>query len=1006
MAAAKLYNNDTKTWDMVPDHMVTDNVAKGNYSFESGIKVPAVDRQGNLVDVPSEHVQEAFQNGYRWSTDQDVKANIAAQNEAIMEKNYGDGHGIQALGLGAVEGAIPGADYYMQGLASTMGGRPQDVTQGAQQLAARNPGAHLAGELAGAVSSPITEVLGGGASALGEEAATRALGSAANTLGGKVATKAIGSSLEGAYFGLHDGLNESALGEPGEVAETLMSSAGQGLLFGGVTGAAFPLMGGAAKPIKNFIGDKVDVLSDAAKKTAQLVTKGTTLATLPQDVRKAASAFIGNEDLRNIVYSKGGLDTVRSLTDDIASSTKELQGESSGLLGELKDYVKGAPRQTQEKIDNALNDAGGDFYGATQSAFNTWSGQRESLMSNMLSDTSPGTMFQDIDKKTGKLMKELAAYGDRNASAKVGELSNFIEAQKTAAGLDETVPRLVDDTGPRGRTIYSPDDYASKLTAGKEMKIAQELRERAVSGISSLPDELQVKVQRYHDDLTSMMHDHPIFGEGVADMDRQYDAMDALRSFVNDKTGNVTNDVMAKLKTDPEYAHELDAVMSQFPDSAPIIQNFKNAVEDPLAQQVHLNQLKQAIRDAGANTYGRIKDEDIQQLASLFGNGDIAQKSDRLREIQEAMSQQNVGPITKLAANLRALGRPVPKIFEQLEPHQAGLAGLMDALGKSGDQSVVEKVLRKAAFGGIKGRLMDFAAGAVGGSIGHGFLHGPVGVIAGSLTSSIMRRLFNPISGFESLTKLESRINKNSARLKAATDFAIDALTSDTARKVTIRGAAFTPSTTEERRANWKNRADFLTQLKDPEALSQVAEERLGSAQAAPNITAAMHAQFAKTVDFLSDKVPQDPLAHQSLSAANTGWKPSDMELAKFERFHQAAINPEQALNNIAHGKATSEEFQTLETLYPTYFKRLQEGLVNAIMDPKSNLTFSQKQKIGAMFGIAASPSAQPTFIAAMQGNFDNTAAKGFSPGGMKSNPKVQFDPQRQSTDVERLTYS
>ena len=997
MPAPKLYNNATQQWDIVPDHMVTDNIANGKYSFESGIQVPAVDPQGNLVNIPSEHVQEAFQNGYRWGTDADTKANIEAQNEAIMEKNYGDGHGIQALGLGAVEGAIPGADYFMQGLASTMGGSPQDITQGAQQLATRNPGMHFAGELAGAVSSPITEVLGGGARAIGEEAATSAFGAAAKTLPGKMAVKGIGSALEGGYFGLHDGLNESALGDPQDVAETLMSSAGQGLIFGGLAGAAFPAMGEAARPIKNFIGDKVDTLTDAAKKTAQLVTKGTTLPTLPQDIREAAGNFIGNEDLRNLIYSGGGMDAVKSINSDLASSTAELKDQSSDLLSQLKDFVKRSPRDTQEKIDNALTEAGGDFYRALDESYDTYQGQRTTLMADMLHDTSPSMFMGDVDSSAGKLIKTLSESKNADAQALAGSLNDYLEAEKTAAGMANVSGKL-----ENGRMVYDQDAFAGRMTAGKEMNVMQQLRERL--GGYELPDDLQGKVDAFQKDLTDNMVGHPVYGDRVQALDNQYQAMDKLRDFVTDQTGNRI-DLMSKLKTDPEFAHEMDSLMSQFPDTAPTIQNFKDAVEDPLAKQAQLNALKQATRDAGANTYGRLKTSDYLDLAKMFGDADIGQKSDRLREIQEAMNGQDTGVISKLTANLRALGRPVPKIFSQLEPHQAGLEKLMDTLGKAGDQSVIEKVLRKGTFGLIKGKMLGLGADLVGGAIGHSYLHGPLGVVAGSLTSAVVRRLFNPISSFEALTKLEGRLNKNARILKEATNFAIDALTSDTARRVTIRGGAFTPSTTEEKRANWSNRAQFLTSLQDPDKLSQVAQDRLGTCQAAPNITTAMHAQFARTVNFLADKVPQDPTAHLTLNAHDSDWKPSDMELAKFERYHQAAVDPVSAIENIGTGRATQEELHTLETLYPSTFKRLQDGLLDAIMSPDTKLSYSQRQKIGSMFGIAASVSSQPTFVAAMQANFNNTPGSGFKPQGIKSNPKVAFDPQSNSTETERITY-
>ncbi len=141
----------------------------------------------------------------------------------------------------------------------------------------QNPGAHVAGMVAGlAASLPATTVraLQGqqgmnavrqaysnamlfprGAAAAGELAALKA-GQAARQMGaGRLAQRTVEmgarGAAEGAYYGFAHGMSEADMGDPQDVAENLIASTGMGTLMGGGFGAALPVVGaGISKVVK------------------------------------------------------------------------------------------------------------------------------------------------------------------------------------------------------------------------------------------------------------------------------------------------------------------------------------------------------------------------------------------------------------------------------------------------------------------------------------------------------------------------------------------------------------------------------------------------------------------------------------------------------------------------------------------------------------------------------------------------------------------------------------
>lgn len=991
MTAPRVYDWAQKQWVILPETDVTDAVASGTHSFEEGVDIPIVDPSGSLGTIPAEHVQNAFKQGYRFQTPDDLNAYAKAQNDAIVREHANNP--LAAFGEGLVKGGIPGATWMQEKMVPMVNaitgqhGTVDDIKSSAKALEEENPVSNFAGELTGAIASPITEALGGASRVAGEKLGSAALQGASSEIVKKIGAKGVGSALEGAYYGLHDGLNESALGDPSEIAETLMHHMGQGLVFGGVAGTALAGAAEGASKFKDLFSEAMGPISEASIKAARAASEKAMLPQLPEEMRAGASALIQNQDARNMIFYGGGKEAINKVESELGSLQAEVQKESAKTLQELRDHVKGAPKAQQREIDSALNEAGGDLYQATGDKFNEYQGSRLSLEERLATDMDHGVMYHEVDSATDKLIAELRQSPDKFSQKKANDLESFARAQRSSHNMDF---RGADDV----------EEYSSKFLAGQEASITNELRDRAMADIDSLGPRSKAKVEGYVDGLSKQLYDHPKYGADFEALDHKYDAMDTMRTFLSDKAQGLDKGFVSKLKHDPELMHEFSAVMDKFPDMAPILQKFRETAGDALQQQTHLNTIRQMLTDAGVRSR-RLGMEDLTEISKAIGKEDISNKIDRLRELDAALSHGEQTPVSKYVQSLRALGRPVPEGIMDLEHNQQALMDYFKIAGHQADQGTIEKILKKGGQGLLKQFLLRAGGTLVGATIGHSFLHGPIGAVAGAIASGGVKKLMNPATTLATLTRLEKTINKSYEVMEKATNAAIDGLTSNKARSVVVRGEAFSPGMGEKKKT-FTERAQYLEKLADPQALMQEAEKRIGTSQAAPNINAAAIAQYTRGVQFLTSKLPVDPLAHQSIQYNATDWKPSDFELAKFERYADTVENPAGALNNVARGRVSPEEIEALQTVYPQTFKRLQDGVLDAIMKPDTKLAYAQKVQLGSLFNVTADVSMRPDFILKMQGTF--AKEQGPKPQQMSKTPSAKMSSD--STEVERLTYS
>ena len=149
--------------------------------------------------------------------------------------------------------------------------------------------------------------------------------------------------------------------------------------------------------------------------------------------------------------------------------------------------------------------------------------------------------------------------------------------------------------------------------------------------------------------------------------------------------------------------------------------------------------------------------------------------------------------------------------------------------------------------------------------------------------------------------------------------------------------------------------------------VDQLAKSTSRIAQGAPIIAQETHNVLVRATQFLTDKLPVNP--NPSLMFPRE-YKPSSMELAKFERYMQAIEHPISVLEDIESGTLTSEHIEAIKFVYPSIYANLQQEVLEQAMQPDSELSYNKKLQLGILLDIPTDPSLEPVNIAGLQGTF------------------------------------
>lgn len=987
----ELFNYKTGKWEEHrEDGELDSKIASGNYGLPKDVKIPIVTPDGALATVPSENATKAFQQGYRFQTKVDRDTAEAKGLAEIREKHFGDDP-LLAAGLGAARTATFGLSDV--GLAA--GGLGEE-TAAVKEL---NPTASLVGEVAGALAPVGAPALGaklGQEAAAGVQAAIPASAKAAQILS-KMGSAAAGSAVEGAVFGAGQGVSESALGDPTELVENIAAGGLQGALWGGLLGGAFqgardasPFISGV---VKAGAGKAADVVSDAAR------------AVTERGVGKMVAARLGPEagrDFQEVIRDVAGRRALESTGDDVFQSIAR-EAEERGVA--LKDVIKSRKaeaNQLAKEVQNEMAAAEAKTRNVIQNAPKEIKEQIAAKAEKMNWDTAGliDDLVNQIEASGQNARNWMTTHYAGSPGQKIGSIVKT--AEEAAAALKSSGSRTAQDLGNSIRDSLRAELGDSLSTAGidipAEHAIASRLRDR-ISGYKLKPaDRAAIEKLSAATDSVVSSHYIPDLAKEMGDAASMGQLVDNLRGMLSTKASSVHK--LPAVMGDPIRAKALDEMLQRAEEFYPAAAKLRQGFADVAGRQQFLREVQGKIREGLANSVGgKLTTQDTEMLLELIGKpGVSAPKStaakaaqasklaDDISKLKETMAQmQSATPLDRYVAYSRALGKDVSAELEALRP----LVATQEKIAK------LEKLSQKgAATDGLGAAAL--------------WLISPK-LAAAKKAIDVARTIgTNPAKYIQALGSIERMAQKGAQTLASTIDKTVSALISGKALKI-ARSSALAKTTLPEQRKEYGRQKEILTKLADPAYAANYIEQRLPHMPEAPGVQASLGAHIVNTAAFLRSKLPEDPMENNELIPGQSDFEPSDTEMAQFLRYSTAAENPSQVVENIGSLTATPEEVETLQALYPTVYKRLQDQVVSGITNSGKKLAYPQRAMLSEMLDIPLDYSLRPEFVSKMQSTYaqEMPENQGGRPAG-GGNPKIKVNldaAESVATPAQRATY-
>ncbi len=964
---ASLFNNSTGKWEEVDDSQVPAAVSSGSHSMESGMRIPVVRPDGNMAEIDTADSGAAFSKGYRLPTIHDQDAYYDKKTAQINKERFGTGAGNMAMAAGL--GAARGASFGLSDLALKAGG----LAEPAAQLKEQNPVSSTVGEVGGAVASSLAlpggglvgaaDRAGAGIAKLGGEAlASRG----ASGIVSKLATKGLGSAVEGAFYGGGQTISEQALGNPDDVVDNLVSNVGFGALYGGALGAGFEGLR-AARPYLENVARKTyqtgaDLINSQARKAAGSVLENVVTARGDADLAQQAKRMAVDPELRQTAAEARA--ATSGLDKEIKTNTAELERQSKSIQSGLKDELEDQPDSVKELVSNALKDSDNDIAGASRRLYeNIREGDKllQDHLANTLSDQAPVLKDQlqsTLDSTVGILKK-----GNEADQAMASKLQGMADARVNSihSAADEVV-------AGKALTEEISDIRSLGLSDEGRKAILEDLR----------PGLKDMFVKSYPDDTVKAYFEH------ISD---NYRALKAVTGATS------TASKVSKLFIDPTKQEGLNAAFSQLSSLAPEFKAFQEASKNVAAQaKVVQNAYKSYREQLIANKLQAkpLSASDFHEFFNQFGTGNkknVADALDKLSSIEKATNTEGLSNIDAAVQLRKALGHSTQDL-EQYAPMASHIDTLnrLDALGAADANSPVP----------IVRALIGYKTGG-----------------ASELLRAGINAYKNPTKVLNALSMIEKGSNKGAQLLDKATQYAAQALTG----RVAERGAFLaematykTPDTQKARLEQYKTVTSNLNRFNSsPDETMDHLQKVSDGVEGIPNIKSAMAQKFSQGVGYLQAHAPKDPLAGKTMFSQDTGYQPSDAEMSSFMRRVEVVHNPMVAVKAVADGEVTPEQIDTLKSVYPNIYSKLQTKTISAIMDHGSDIPYQKKLVASQVFGIPADYSMTPQFIQAMQASLQPTDQGGRPDGAKDSSqrkPKLDVKPfETVGTETDAITY-
>lgn len=957
-----VYSKDLKPMD-VSENDIPTLVIQGKAGFADTDQIPVVSPDGKYGVVPGNKAAEALAGGYRLDT-------AADRLERAERAEYsGVVPAVEAAALGTLSGGTLG----LSNLALTKTGLVAPETL--QKLEKYQKGAYTGGTVVGSLAPVAATILSGGAAAPVEAgiaataksalaktlayapanvaakagaAVTRGMTGIVGSEGAKSAAKQIlgsalsqgaGSAVEGAIYAAGQTLDESVIGHPDDVAEHIFSDVGlknvlMGAAVGGALGGAIGAAEkGAAKAFgkKPFVSqvDKPVEMGGAPLTESDVIKYGVAPDTLEYSLRANGAS---DDAIEGIISGKGNLKKNAGEVEEagriLGAPVMEGQTSASKHVQDTDSWITNRPDPVgvarQEKYSQGFQRA----EMAVDHSLGTITPMSEAQAGEQL-EKMVTAKIDEARKPISRLYEIIREKHDIIDVYKgsVESLANEVKKQSKEAINNET-RSILRNTANKIKNIKTVDDIklvntelyqSASATASLETKGAiHELSER-------LKDLEETNVIHFARDVYQ------------GDKNEIYKLID-MRKEANAKYKALREDLTKLAKglrmkfSTPQSL--LDHIAAERPeafvrklfakDDSRFLKFFAEKFPEEMKTltQYKLSSIRSAAMKDGSldlrQIFGEF-DKFSPELKKIIMNPEQRRFFDAAKTWVESVPKNiNASGTDKSAAYTRFFTSPVKATVEtgQTLAAQARMKASADA-----DKAPLFSMfmtIEKTALG---------KADTVASSI-KSFFNSKV------LQKSAVPASVGVLRGFG---LFEEKRKRKPGDLQSA----------------------------------YQRRFDALSKaVSNPDQLAHSVGQSLGTlSQMAPNISGSLTQKTVQVAQFLYDKAPKNPVAKHTIIPDLHHWRPSDAQIAQWERYVAAAEDPASVVHDMKHGQLTVEGVEAMKTLYPRMYQSVAQSITEHLASLKTDLPYKKKLQLGLFFGANTDPSLDPAFIQRMQGN-------------------------------------
>jgi len=1012
-----LVNTQTSKVENIPFDDAHAALTSGSHNLQAGQQIHVINPDNELVTIPSEQVPDALQSGYNLAKASDI-------NEFNNQQTYGEGPANELKAAAAA--AARTATFGGSDVALTKSGLVAPNTL--QQLQQRNPISDVAGSFAGvagamalpgvgetyameeaAAAARAADLSEEGVAAAAKQAAQQFRAGAAKQFGagdlvnpvqaasklgglitdaaapvaqriassmanpetspivakilakvGDVGAKTLGSAVEASAYGLGNAVSEHILGDADLNGENILHNVGYAALFGGAIGATLGIgeniYKGAFAKEAGEAAAKDAIIENAANHPENPEYANTpgvpkSVADIQDAIKNAHQLGLSDE-----LPSKARLlETNDLLAGESKYPAHELQVESLSS-GEARDRLKGAMEDPNNEIGQDLR-----TYQDIQKNEGT-----QVILPKLIKEIAPdykatadavdgGNHAAELLTKQWKdennALKPLFKQFDSAAIESLDQphdLLNIIDRQIPGAAKHITA----DDTGLRHIAKYEPTMSFSKdahgaisdileafnkpeVSIGEVRNLREALRDKInflssprssseVAGLrKGLMDVIQDRVQQITPDLN------------VRDLFKRYAINEENRATIEQVLGGSIKDVK-------KFAHEIkpEEVGERIFGNTIYVKAVKDLVGDDKFKEILADYMSKRIGDNTDVTTNGFSSRKFSNFLKKEGGG-------KGHELEEAFSDPTI------LTRLRAVTDKMKILPDAPKLNPSGTA----------------KATALQRMGGIRGMLTPHGLmeipGKVLGALGEKFQ----GYKQREYFDSILRGKSN-VDSEEQLAQKQKMYGAYSKieRMGLATTRAISrgasALFKNTEEFSGVAAQKAIPK--EEQSKKYDKLSDHLIEMtNDPQKFSDTLQKSLAPlTDIAPDIAGSMSKTTVVATQFLRSKMP---VLGQS-SPFTEAYKPSQSEIARFNRYVQTVENPLKVMDQLRRGDLTKESMETLQTVYPKLLSQMQNSIMEKMSDKTiAKMPYQQKLLVSAFLGTDLTTSLSQQNIAAAQ---------------------------------------